>query len=43
MESEVVTISWIGGFLILALMTAMTYIGYYANKPFPWENREEEE
>lgn len=40
MEQEVVTISWIGGFVILSIMVGMAYVGLYLNKPFPWEDKD---
>jgi hypothetical protein len=39
MESEVVTIGWVGGFVLLTFMTVLTFLGMYINKPFPWEKR----
>ena len=40
MEQEVVTISWIGGFVILSIMLGMAFVGVHINKPFPWEDED---
>lgn len=41
MEAEVVTISWIGGFVLCIFMMVFTFLGLHINKPFPWETRKQ--
>ena len=41
MEAEVVTISWIGGFVLCTFMMVLTFLGLHINKPFPWETRKQ--